>query len=246
MFSGNAELAKIALRNLSRHKVKTMLTALAITVSSAFYIFVDSWITGMSMESRRNIVNYEMGAAKIQTKLYFEKKDDLPSYENFANWEIFQEILNEAGYDAAPRFVFSGTLHSADASAPMIFNAVEPIAESQVLRYTSYVEKGRYIKNGAVELVVGTVVAEKLNILDSSGNNNVQISAVIDIKAVPEKIRLDKWEGELMPALKHEEKELLQTAYQYEKFMDAYLLKEDVEADSAKLASILETMIRAY
>jgi len=40
-----------------------VLTVLAITVSSAFYIFVDSWIEGMSIESRRNIVNYEMGAA---------------------------------------------------------------------------------------------------------------------------------------------------------------------------------------
>jgi hypothetical protein len=127
----------------------------------------------------------------------------------------------------------------------MLFNAVAPIAESKVLRYASYVETGRYIKNGAVELVVGAVVAEKLNILGASGNNNVQISAVIDIKAVPEKIRSDKWEGELMPVLKDEEKELLQAAYQYENFMDAYILKEEAEADSVKLASILETMIRA-
>jgi ABC-type lipoprotein release transport system permease subunit len=72
--AGYAELAKIALRNLMRHKVKTVLTTLAIIVSVALYIFVDSWLTGMSMESRRNIVNYEMGAAKLQTKLYFEKK----------------------------------------------------------------------------------------------------------------------------------------------------------------------------
>jgi len=234
----------IALRNLARHKVKTVLTVLAITVSSAFYIFVDSWIEGMSIESRRNIVNYEMGAAKIQTKLYFEKKEELPSYENFANWKIYKETLDKAGYYAAPRFVFSGTLYSEGASAPVTFNAVDPIAESQVLRYTSYVENGRYIKSGAVELVVGTVVAKKLNLLDSSGNNNVQISAMIDIKAVPEKIRMDKWEGELMPALKNEEKELLQSAYQWEEFMDAYLLKEEVELDSTKLSNILETMIR--
>jgi ABC-type lipoprotein release transport system permease subunit len=186
MFFGNAELAKIALRNLTRHKVKTLLTVLAIMVSCALYIFADGWIAGMSMESRRNIVNYEIGAAKIQSKLYFEKKDELPSYENFTGWENFKEALNGAGYNAAPRFVFSGTLYSPEGSAPVTFNAVDPIAESQVLRYTSYIDSGRYIKNGAFELAVGALLAEKLKF---EIPQPVQISTVIDIKDDSEKIK---------------------------------------------------------
>jgi len=39
------------------------------------------------------------------------------------------------------------------------------------------------------------------NMLDEVGRNDVRINAVIDIKAVPETIRADKWEGELLPAL---------------------------------------------
>jgi hypothetical protein len=50
------------------------------------YIFLNSWLGGMAIESRRNIVNFEIGAAKLQTKLYFEKKDEMPSYENFTDW----------------------------------------------------------------------------------------------------------------------------------------------------------------
>src|SRR5215510_7712214 len=99
------ELKKIALRNLARHKVKTILTSLAIMISVAMYIFLNSWLGGMAVESRRNIVNFEMGAAKLQTKLHFEKKDEMPSYENFKAWKTYSDALSREGYISAPRFV---------------------------------------------------------------------------------------------------------------------------------------------
>jgi ABC-type lipoprotein release transport system permease subunit len=76
----------------------------------------------------------------------------------------------------------------------------------------------------------------------SSGRNNVRISAVIDIKAAPEMIRRDKWEGELLPALRSEDISLLAAAYQFEDFMDSYLLAEQ---DEDVLAAVLDAMIRA-
>ncbi|MDR1836365.1 MAG: FtsX-like permease family protein [Treponema sp.] len=158
------ELKKIALRNLARHKVKTVLTSLAIMISVAVYIFLNSWLGGMAIESRRNIVNYETGAAKLQTKLYFEKKDEMPSYENFTDWEIYREALDREGYAGAPRYTFSGTLVSTSGSAPIMFYAVEPAAEEEVMRYVPYVDFGRYVRNGRFEIALGTVAAEKLKV----------------------------------------------------------------------------------
>ncbi|MDR3170703.1 MAG: FtsX-like permease family protein [Treponema sp.] len=158
------ELKRIAFRNLARHKVKTILTVLGIMISVTLYIFMDGWITGASAESRRNIVNYEQGAAKLQTKRYFEKKDELPMYENFDNWESYAAVLDKAGYDSAPRFVFSGTLYSMTGSAPIMFNGVDPASESRLLRYTPYLESGRYIRDGTFELALGAMVAEKLKV----------------------------------------------------------------------------------
>jgi ABC-type lipoprotein release transport system permease subunit len=312
------ELKKMALRNLARHKVKTIITVLAIMLSVALFIFMDGMISGMSIESRRNIVNYEIGAAKLQTKIYFDKKDDLPSYENFPDWETYCEILDNAGYHAAPRYVFSGTMYSTSGTAPMIINGVDPEAEAKVLRYTPFMEFGRYIKSGAIELALGIMAAEKLkvgipprpymlelteladsaaldqgekdfilslyepldnshyslfaapektiegnmrmilkknisrsemnrywDILARSGRNDVQISTVIDIKAAPEKIRPDKWEGELMPALRPADRELILSAYQYDDLMDIYLIDEEVEVDEEIMTKILEAMVRA-
>jgi len=284
-------------------------------VSVTVYIFLGSWLGGMAIESRRNIVNYELGAAKLQTKLYFEKMDEMPSYENFTGWEVYRAALDREGYVSAPRYTFAGTLFSTSGSAPIMFYAVEPAAEMEVLRYGHYVDFGRYVQNGNFEIALGTVAAEKLKVgiptrpyrleleeliasvahsraadadfirslydvapaskdpfappdksapgnermilkrnvpkpdLDrywdmvaASGRNDVRINAVIDIKAVPEMLRGDKWEGELWPALRGEDRPLVRAAYEYEDFMGAYLLIED---DGEQLDRVLAAMIRA-
>ena len=158
------ELKKIAMRNLARHKVKTILTCLAVMVSVAVYIFLNGLLGGMTIESRRNIVNFEIGAAKLQTKLYFERKDEMPSYENFKEWEIYREALSREGYVSAPRYVFSASLFSLSGSAPIIFYGVYPEAEREVLRYVPYVDFGRFIENGNYEIALGIVAAEKLKV----------------------------------------------------------------------------------
>jgi len=312
--SGIWELKKIALRNLARHKVKTILTSAAIMVSVAVFIFINGWLRGMIIDSQRNIVNYEMGAAKLQTKLYFEKKDEMPSYENFYGWEIYSDALSGEGYVSAPHYVFSGTLFSISGSAPIVFYGVDPAFEAETMRYVPFVDFGRYVQNGDFGIALGTVAAEKLkvgipsrpyrreleelivsasrngdeadfirslyvdasqkrtfwdvdkkttegnermilkkdasrpeldrywNILDASGRNDVRINAVIDIKAVPETIRADKWEGELLPALSDEDKPLVEAAYDYQNFIGAYLL---IEEDEKALNDILAAMIRS-
>jgi ABC-type lipoprotein release transport system permease subunit len=158
------ELKRMAFRNLARHKVKTILSILAITVSVAVYVTMDGWIMGMNVESKRNIVSYEIGAAKLQTKTYFEKLDDKPMYENFENWERYEAALSRAGFSAAPRFVFTGTLYSETGTAPVVFNAVDPALDPEVLGVSGALDAGRYIKSGAFEIILGNMTADKLNV----------------------------------------------------------------------------------
>lgn len=158
------DIAGMAFRNLGRHRVKTIITTSAVAISAALYIFMDGWILGMNLESRRNIVAYEMGAAKLQSRAYFEKKDEFPMYEGFKGWEPLAAALAEAGYDSAPRFVFTGTLYSRTGTAPINFNAVDPLYEARLLRYPGYLEAGRFPRSGAPELAMGSQAAEKLHV----------------------------------------------------------------------------------
>lgn len=162
--AGFLALAGMAFRSLGRHRVKTVITTVAVTVSVALYIVMDAWLLGMNLDSRRNIVSYEIGAAKIQSRAYFERKDELPMYEGFGGWEALAGDLAEAGYDSAPRFVFSGTLYSRSGTAPIVFNGVEPERDARLFRYPDYLEAGRFIRGGRAELAVGTMAADKLRI----------------------------------------------------------------------------------
>ncbi|MCX7788593.1 MAG: FtsX-like permease family protein [Spirochaetes bacterium] len=161
---GYREILIVAFRNLSRHRVKTVTTTLGVAVSVALYIFMDAWLLGMNLDSKRNIVSYEIGAAKIQTQAYFEKKDDLPMYESFTDWKPLVEVLEKAGYAAAPRMVFTGTLYARSGSAPIVFHGVDPEKESRVLRYRNYMEVGRFPDKGTYEIALGLLAAEKLKL----------------------------------------------------------------------------------
>jgi ABC-type lipoprotein release transport system permease subunit len=192
------ELKRVAFRNLARHRVKTVLTVLAIAVSVATYIFVDGWLLGMQLDSKRNIVSYEIGAAKLQQAAYVEKLDELPMYENFADWEPYAAALDEAGYVSAPRFVFTGTLYTeGGGSAPVEVIGCDPDAERKVLRWLDFIEDGEPIRNGVVDdsglpvpqIVLGAMTADKLGVSTNGKLNrtggafpSVRITTAIDIK----------------------------------------------------------------
>jgi ABC-type lipoprotein release transport system permease subunit len=191
------ELKRIAFRNLARHRMKTLLTVLAIAVSVATYIFVDGWLLGIQLDSQRNIVSYETGAAKVQKAAYIEKLDELPMYENFDNGEDYTAALDRAGYDTAPRFVFAGTLYAEGGSAPVTFIGCDPDAERKVLRWTDFIEDGEPIRNGAVneaglpmpQIVLGAMTADKLGVSANGKLNKtdgafppVRITTAVDIK----------------------------------------------------------------
>ena len=191
------ELKRVAFRNLARHRVKTALTVLAIAVSVATYIFVDGWLLGMQLDSKRNIVSYETGAAKVQQAAYIESLDELPMYENFSGWEPYAAALDEAGYDSAPRFVFSGTLYAEGGSAPIVFIGCNPEAEGRLLRWTDFIEDGEPIRNGVVDenglpmpqIVLGAMTADKLGVSTNGVLNKpggafppVRITTAVDLK----------------------------------------------------------------
>lgn len=312
------DLAGLAFRNLGRHRVKTIITTIAVAISVALYIFVDSWILGMNLDSRRNIVAYEIGAAKVQTEAYFAKKDELPMYESFGGWEKIAAALEESDYDSAPRFVFAGTLYSRSGSAPIAFNAVDVEREGRLLRYVPYLESGRFPRSGTLEIAVGTLAAEKLHvgiplrptkseldelagaasndeemsfvrslygppppaakkksvfanqdpaklaleasklalradatraeldrlwaILAASGRMDVRIATTIDMKAVPDSIRKEKYERELMPALAPEAKARVAAAYRADEVTGDYRL---IATDGTELDAILADMVAA-
>ena len=58
-------LLLLAWKNLSRHRRRTVITAGALAVSVAMFIFMDSMLRGIDTESQRNLVWYETGSGRV-------------------------------------------------------------------------------------------------------------------------------------------------------------------------------------
>jgi len=173
------DFLKLAFRNIGRHKLKTFLTVLSIFIGLALYIFMDGWLLGVEIESLRNLVNYEIGSAKIYSKKYFEKKDELPMYEDFNDYKNIINTLNGKGYSAAPRFTFSGLLISQEKDVPFIFHGIDTKLENEVFRYDKFIESGEFVKENEFKVMLGVNGAEKLKV---KVGDDVRVYTTIDKK----------------------------------------------------------------
>lgn len=176
----------IAARNLSRHRLKTVLTAVAVMVGVSLYIFLDAWFLGMDTDSERNIVNYETGSLKIYSKGYFAQREEKPMYETFSDYQKMIRILDENGWNATPRISFGGQLISKTQDMPFAFIGVDAGREKTVLHYDEFLEAGRMPRRGKFEILLGWRGAASL---DVKVGDPVRLYTVIDKKGERGEIR---------------------------------------------------------
>jgi len=175
------DLFKIAYKNLYRHKIKTLLTMTAIAVGIGLYIFMDAWLYGADIDSRRNLINFETGSAKIYAKKYYEKKDELPIYEGFKDYSQIIKKLNQNGYNASPHAVFTGSILSTENELPFIIIGIDPDLEKKVFKYHLYLDTkdSKFINNRENKILIGVKGAKNLKV---RVGDNVRLSTIIDIK----------------------------------------------------------------
>lgn len=70
-------LTKLAIKNLVRHRNRSIFTSIIIAMAILIYIFFDSLIGGMSELSYETIIDYESAHLQIVDKNYWEAKDEL-------------------------------------------------------------------------------------------------------------------------------------------------------------------------
>ncbi|MCG8570619.1 MAG: FtsX-like permease family protein [Spirochaetes bacterium] len=179
MSSSKINLLDMAYRNLGRHKVKSIITIIAIFISVFLLIWMDSWVLGMKIDSKRNLVNFETGAAKIYTKAYYENKDELPLYEGFDQYQFVIDQLAQAGYKAAPKAAFAGTLISKDQEVPFQFWGIDPKLSKNLFLFEDFIESGSFIANGVSKIVLGVRGAQDLNV---RVGDTLRLTTTIDTK----------------------------------------------------------------
>lgn len=180
------EFIKIAFRNLGRHKIKTLITCSAIAIGITSYIFMDAMIAGMDIGARRNIVNFQSGAAKVYSKEYYAEKDYKPLYEGFTGYQSILDKLDSEGFHGAPVVSFHGTLIHKDLEQPFSFSAIEPESYEQVFRLNEYIVPPGKMEADTFSIVLGISGAKKLK---AKIGDIVKLYTVIKTKDEQGKIR---------------------------------------------------------
>ncbi len=162
-------LANIALRNLFRNKLRTIVAIVAIAVSVLVVVFTRGLIGGFIESSFSLYVHYDTGHIKIVNEEYKQKERLLSlayPVDGFANTglaEMKQEINELENIEMViPRIKFGATVSTEDELVQMMGWGVNPQKEIAFTNVEKEIVEGRMVESAKREVVMGTVLLNKL------------------------------------------------------------------------------------
>ena len=159
-------LIRLAIKNLKRHKKRTLLTAAVIAVAVFFYIFYDSLMIGMRDKSFENIINFESAHMQIANDNYWDKREEFPLEDlMFNSKDILNEISSIENYKAAsPQLKFMARINNGIDELPVPVRGVIAEREKEVFNTGDYFVKGNFFNNKENKAVMGEKLASIMNL----------------------------------------------------------------------------------
>jgi ABC-type lipoprotein release transport system permease subunit len=161
-------LLRLAVKNLSRYKRRTIITAVAIAVGIAMFLIVDSMLLGVEQESERNLKWYETASLRIHTRAWWEDRLFLPLDDAIEEPTPIVEMLVHSGYQAVSRTRFAAELilgyeeFGDDGYIPVTITAIGE-DDGRVYRFGESLGEGRFFTPGEMDgLVLGSWLAEDI------------------------------------------------------------------------------------
>lgn len=152
-------MIKTAVRNLLRHKRRTILTFSILSVGIIYYIVLQGMLDGFEFESTRNFIYLECGHLKIMAKDYNPE-----TFEGYiTNYEEIEKTLKELPFvkGVAPRLKLVGTLDNGVDDYPVIIVGIDPERDKTVFHLEKHVKGGQITPSG---IWIGTVIADKFKV----------------------------------------------------------------------------------
>jgi ABC-type lipoprotein release transport system permease subunit len=159
---------RLAAANLLRHTRRTLVTAIAIAVGIATFLFIDSMLKGVEYESERNLKWYETASAVIVDDQYWENRVHRPLEQSIEHPDTILDTLDEHGIDAAPRIIFSGEMILSPAEFDQAGNlavevtAVDTNRDFDVFHFGDTLTEGRFLEPNENGVLMGAWFAKDI------------------------------------------------------------------------------------
>ena len=158
---------KIALRNISRHKRRTVLSAITIAAGLVVFIFMDSMLTGIDRMSIDNMITLSSGALKIQTIQYDKEKNTFPLDYGINDLLPGLEAAllgDKRVLHATRRTQFLGQLSNYDETIPVVGTVVDEAADTTVFGLKPYITGSYFGPDNGREILMGRQLAQDLGV----------------------------------------------------------------------------------
>lgn len=152
---------KIAWRNLWRNPRRSVLTLLALAVSTALLLFMFAWQNGSYDSMIRTAVSTTTGELQILHAGYHEKRDMRKAIDHPGPVRAFLQGLSEVEAFAARAEAFV-LAEAGDRSYGVLVRGVEVDREPEVSSIRTLVREGRYFSGDGPEILLGSRLAENL------------------------------------------------------------------------------------
>ncbi len=159
----------LAMKNLSRYKRRTAITAIAIALGLMMFIIVDSLLLGIEMESERNLIWYETSSVRIHTTEHWPDRLLFPLEEGIEQPQKVISILEENGYTATERTMFTSDMilysddFGEDGNLSVMVTGIDPDQDNEIFHFEDTLVEGRLLTKGDTEgIVMGSWLAEDI------------------------------------------------------------------------------------
>ena len=159
----------LAMKNLSRYKRRTAITAIAIALGLMMFIIVDSLLLGIEQESERNLIWYETSSIRIHQKEYWPDRLLFPLEEGIENPENVISLLAENGYTATERTMFKADMilysndFGEDGNLSVLVTGIDPEKDNEVFHFEDTLLEGRVLTKGEQSgMLMGSWLAEDI------------------------------------------------------------------------------------
>lgn len=163
-------LAKIAFKNLFRHKLRTIVSIMAIVFAVMIVVFARGYIVGLIDSTFADHIQYNSGHIKIVAQEYQQQERILPliyPVDGFNGQELNGMIESLKEIDeverVVPRLKYGAMVSTEDELVTMIGWGVDPTQEIEFTDIEDKLVKGRMVQKGQLEVVMGTALLKKLN-----------------------------------------------------------------------------------
>ncbi len=155
-------LIKMAFRNLFRHKKRTILTLITMTIGIMLAILGEGLNKGMYEQVKDIYIKSDIGYYKLYKKSYYGERDTNERLEYIIeDREEVEDILSNT--KKSSRIVFEGEITNSYDELNTIFIGGNKIEEEAVFDRSSYLVEGSFL-DGDDEIVVGYELAKLLNL----------------------------------------------------------------------------------